>query len=168
MGVRFYYTSPLKIIKPSLRLYFYLCCTDQVIMKKTRYSDILGDLFYHIKLSEELKDLIDTHFTGAAHHLRRFEEADMKEHRHFHLVRHRLHLRLMMTLIHNYGDFSEAIDPTNRDLEFRETWNPEFTTLPDPGMFRKMAPDWRYLVGESHCSDHYLHEQDWLNHSQRQ
>ena len=131
-------------------------------MNNIRYSDILGDLFYHIKVTDDLKDLIDSHFTGASHHLRRFEQAETEEHRLFHLTRHRIHLRLMMSLIHKYADFSEATDPTNRDLEYRDTWNPDFTIMSDPGMFRKMAPDWRYPVGEPHCSDHYIHSNDCL------
>lgn len=132
-------------------------------MKNVLYSDILGDLSYHIELSQDDKDLVNTFFTGAAHHLKRHHEAKDKDTKHFHLTRHRIHLRLMMQLVHDRGDFSKAMDKTNRDLEFRETWNPDFTIMPDPGMFRKMAPDWRYPVGEAHCSDHYLHRDDIIS-----
>lgn len=132
-----------------------------------RYSQIIGELFYHIKLSDEVKDMVDTHFTGASHHLRRFEQAKTDECRFFHLSRHRIHLRLMMSLIYKLGDFSEAIDSSNRDLDRRETWSPEWTIMPDQNMFRKMQPDWRYEVGVAHAADIYIHDEDWLNYSLR-
>lgn len=131
--------------------------------KKLRYSDILGPYFYKIVLSDDDKDLVDTHFTGSAHHLKRFHEATLSEDKTFHLQRHRLHLRLMMLIVYERGDFTNASDTTNRDLEYRDTWHPESTTMPDPGMFRKMVPDWRYEVGQPHCADHYLHRDDTIN-----
>lgn len=131
-------------------------------MKKLRYSDIIGPYFYNINLSDDDKDMVDTYFTGASHHLKRFHEATTKEDKYFHLSRHRLHLRLMMIIIHERGDFSKAVDTSNRDLEHRDNWNPEWTTMPDPGMFKKMVPDWRFEVGKPHCADHYLHKDDLI------
>jgi hypothetical protein len=78
--------------------------------KKLRYSDIVGPYFYNIGLKGEEKDMVDTYFTGAAHHLNRLKEATTEEHWLFHLHRHRIHLRLMMTLIYLFGDFSQARD----------------------------------------------------------
>jgi hypothetical protein len=127
-----------------------------------RYSDIVGAYFYHIGLSKRDKDLLDTYFTGAAHHLKRFHESVEKKDKEFHLVRHRSHLRLMMLVVYKKGKFNNAQDPSNRGLEKREIWNPDYTIMPDPNMFRKMIPDWRFLVGEAHCSDHYLHACDVL------
>lgn len=132
-----------------------------------RYSQVLGNVFYHIKLSDELSDMIDTHFTSASHHLRRFEQSKSEEHRLFHLTRHRIHLRLMMSLIYKFGDFSEAVDPSNRDLDRRETWSPEWTIMPDPRMFASMKEDWRFLIGEPHVADAYIHNEDWLNYFMR-
>lgn len=132
-----------------------------------RYSQILGDMFYRIKLSEEAKDMVDTHFTGAAHHLKRFHQANTEDMRAFHLHRHRLHQRLMMTLVYKFGDFSDAIDPSNRGLDKRDTWSPEWTIMVDECMYRKMEPDWRYPLGKAHAADHYLHDEDWLNYFQR-
>ncbi len=129
-----------------------------------RYSQVLGNVFYHIKLTDELSDMIDTHFSSAAHHLRRFEQSKTEDHRLFHLTRHRIHLRLMMTLIYKHGDFSEAVDPSNRDLDRRETWSPEWTIMPDQNMFKKMAADWRYEVGVAHAGDQYLHDENWLQY----
>jgi hypothetical protein len=133
-------------------------------MGKIRYSQIVGELFYRIKLTDEVKDMVDTYFTGSAHHLRRFEQSKTEDHQMFHLTRHRIHLRLMMTLVHKYGDFSEAVDPSNRDLDRRETWSPEWTVLPDPFMFRRMIADWRCIVGQPHLADIYIHDEDWLNY----
>jgi hypothetical protein len=124
--------------------------------KKLRYSDILGPYFYHIGLTDDDKDMVDTYFTGAAHHLARLKEAVTKEHRYFHLRKHRAHLRNMMMIVYTKGDFSNAIDESNRDLDRRDTWNPDFCIMPDPLMFKKMLPNWAYKVGEEHCADHYL------------
>ncbi|HXH75045.1 MAG TPA: hypothetical protein VNJ08_08775 [Bacteriovoracaceae bacterium] len=133
-------------------------------MGKIRYSQIVGDLFYRIKLTDEVKDMVDTYFTGASHHLRRFEESKSEENRLFHLTRHRIHLRLMMTLIWKFGDFSEARDESSRDLDYRDTWNPDYTIMPDPFMFRRMHPDWRFMVGQPHVADTYVHNEDWLSY----
>jgi hypothetical protein len=130
--------------------------------KRLRYSDIVGPYFYNIGLTDDDKDMVDTHFTGAAHHIKRFKESSTKEAKFFHLSRHRIHLRLMMGIIFERGDFSKAKDISNRDLEHRETWNPMWTTMPDQNMFNKMLPDWRYPVGIPHCSDHYIHCDDMI------
>ena len=127
-----------------------------------RYSDIVGAFFYQIGLSEIENDLLDTHFTGAAHHLVRFHEAHDEKDKTFHLVRHRSHLRLMMLIVFKKGDFTNAQDPSNRGLERRQIWNPDFTLMPDQNMFRKMLPDWRFALGQAHCSDHYLHKSEIL------
>jgi hypothetical protein len=130
--------------------------------KKLRYSDVIGRYFYQISLSDEDKDLVDTFFTGSAHHLKRFKEATQPEDRDYHLSRHRSHLRKMMLVVFKRGDFSKAVDPSNRDLDRRDTWNPDWTTMPDPNMFNKMLPDWRYGIGEAHCADYYLREDELL------
>ena len=135
------------------------------MIKKLRYSDILGSYFYNIGLSQDDKDMVDTFFTGASHHLKRFQEATTGEDKYFHLSRHRAHLRKMMQLIHDRADFSKAIDPSNRDLDRRESWDNRWTVLPDPKMFTKMSPDVRYPVGKEHCADLYLHNDD-LNNEQ--
>lgn len=132
--------------------------------KKLRYSDIVGPYFYNIILKEEEKDMVDTYFTAAAHHLKRFKEAATKSDRNFHLHRHRIHLRLLMTMIYEFGDFTEAVDVSNRDLDHRETWNPDFLIIPDPNMFNLMLPDWRFGVGVAHAADHYIHDENWINY----
>ena len=128
--------------------------------KNLRYSDVVGPYFYNIKLNEDDQDLVSTHFTGAAHHLKRFQEATLESDKYFHLSRHRIHLRLMMTIIYKRGDFSKARDTSNRDLDRRDTWNPLHTIMPDRLMFEKMIPDWRFVVGVSHCADYYIHHDE--------
>ena len=131
--------------------------------KKLRYSEILGPYFYHISLTAEDKDMVDTFFTASSHHLNRLKEAITKEDRYFHLSYHRAHLRKMMLIVYERGDFSKAIDESNRDLDRRETWNPEWTTIPDPNMFRKMLPNVFYPVGVAHPADMYLHDDYFMN-----
>ncbi len=129
--------------------------------QKWRYSDMLGKDFYHIGLSDEDKDMVDTFFTGAGHHLARLKESATKEDRYFHLSRHRAHPRKMMLIVFERGDFSKAIDESNRDLNRPESWNPDWITIPCPNMFRKMLPNVFHEVGMSHPADMYLHEDDY-------
>jgi hypothetical protein len=133
---------------------------ENMTEKKLRYSDVVGSYFYNIVLGVDDKDMVDTHFTGAAHHLKRFHEATTKDHKYFHLRRHRIHLSLMMGIIYMRGNFDHAADESNRNLDRRETWNPDWTTMPDPNMFNKMYPDWRFVLGVAHCADHYIHSSD--------
>lgn len=128
-----------------------------------RYSDIIIS-FYMIEMSQGHKDMVDTHFTGAAHHIKRFHESIVENDRIFHLHRHRLHLRLMLYLVRAFGDFTSAKDPTGRGLEHKQSWDHDQIIMPDPLMFRKMEPDSRCPVGAVHPSDNYLHDKDWLNY----
>ena len=129
--------------------------------KKLRYSEVLKS-FYRIQLSEDHADLCDTWFTGAACHLWRFRESQCEEYKLFHLHRHRLHVRLMMTIVIKFGDFSEAIDSTGRGLDQRESWNHFKRVIPDFRMFESITPDPNYPVGSPHPSDHYLYDPDTL------
>lgn len=131
-------------------------------MNNIRYSQVIGSLFYQIVLVDDDKDMVDTHFTGASHHIKRFHECTNKDDQYFHLSRHRTHLKLMMRIIFERGDFSNAIDKSNRDLNQRETWNPDWTVMPDQNMFRRMVPDWRFEIGQSHASDTYIHADDLI------
>lgn len=125
-----------------------------------RYSDILGEHFYKIGLNSEDADLIDLHYTASAHHLKRFREATTQKTRYYHLTLHRAHQRKFMLIVYQRGDFSNAIDESNQDLDRRPSWNPSVTAIPDRQMYRSMLPDWRYGVGEAHCSDIYLHDDE--------
>lgn len=127
-------------------------------MRDLRYSEILGTLFYGIKLSPADCDLIDTHFTGAAHHLMRYRQSTSDVAKSFHLLRHRSHLRKLMGLVFSRGDFKDAKDRSGHDLDDRESWNPDVNQVPDPLMFEKMKPDARFSIGEAHSSDIYLEE----------
>jgi hypothetical protein len=105
-----------------------------------RYSEILGETFYKIKLTAEIRDLVDTHFSGAAHHYVRMLEArtSQTESLEFHRFRYVTHLETMMQLVYSCGDFSEAVDPSRGGFEKRESWLPQSIRLPDPDMFDAM------------------------------
>jgi len=125
--------------------------------RKLRYSAIIGDSFYKIGLMQEHRDLVDVHFTAAAHHYLLLPKVESDVDRQYHIARHRAHMRAMMTIVYRYGDFSKAIDESLRGLELRERWNPITNfTLPDPKMFNSMHADPTCKMGEPHPSDHFL------------
>lgn len=126
-------------------------------MRHLKYSEILGDVFYKIRLSAADADLLDQHFQGAAHHLWRYREAEPEsEVEQFHLRLHRMHLVQLMKIVYLRGDFCQAVDPTPLGLNRREAWNPDYNPLPDEEMFNEMWADGRYELGAEHPSDLYL------------
>jgi hypothetical protein len=126
-----------------------------------KYSEVVGTGFYNIKLSAMMAELVDIHFAGASHHLFRYREAerDALELVDFHLIRHRAHLRHLMNIVYKYGNFNYAIDSSLRDMDERESWNPDKHPIPDPCMFNSMLPDVRYQLGLPHSlCDEFLHD----------
>ena len=126
-----------------------------------KYSEIVGSGFYNIQLSPMMGQLVDIYFAGASHHLFRYREAERKalELVDFHLTRHRAHLRHLMNIVYKYGNFSCAIDSSLRDMDARESWDPDRYPIPDPYMFNSMFPDPRYQLGFSHSlCDGYLQD----------
>lgn len=127
-----------------------------------RYSEIVGRAFYNIGLADADIDLVDLHFTASSHHYHRMLEAknDLMPYL-FHRERHRAHLRAMMLIIYERGDFSKAKDESLCGLEMRSSWFPMGANLPSPTMFDSMEPDCHFGVARPHCSDVYLTVQDW-------
>ena len=122
-----------------------------------RYSEIVGEKFYQIKLHQGARDMCDVHFTGAAHHLIRMRQAnDDPAAFAFHLRLHRAHLRQLRSVVYECGDFSEATDESFCGNNNRESWNPAYIEMPDPSMFNSMQPDPRHGIGEGHHNDSYL------------
>jgi hypothetical protein len=124
-----------------------------------RYSEIIGDVYHHIRLPEPNQFWLDVYFSAAAHHLIRWREAQRDSNEEaFHNNLFRKHLHAMMNIIYISGNFREAVDPTGFELHKRESWNPERLTvgLPDPLMFNAMTGDERFGLGEHHISDSYL------------
>lgn len=124
-----------------------------------KYSQIVGEGFYKIKLSQKLSGLLDVYFAGASHHLFRYLEAknETSHFAEFHLAMHKAHLRHLMELVYKNGDFTNSEDPSFRHMDEKESWNPDQFSLPDPNMFDLMLPDVRYLLGEAHLlCDRYL------------
>lgn len=128
-----------------------------------RYSEILGDAFYKISLAEPVRDMIDVHYTASAHHFWRLQEQASSETRRFHLLRHRAHLRAMMSLVYLHGNFANAIDQSFRDLDKKESWNPNNSyLLPDPKMFNSMNPHPEFKANEDHPSDIYISNEHFV------
>ena len=122
-----------------------------------RYSEIIGSKFYNIALTKPVQVKLDVHYTASSHHYWRISDSDYFQEQIFHSVRHKEHLFLMMELIYKYGDFTNAVDPSLRGLDIRESWNPRKTlTMPDSAMFNSMSPDIQCKCGEPHPSDIYL------------
>jgi len=128
-----------------------------------RYSTIIGEAFYKIKLPDGVKDVVDIHFTASAHHLRVLPLAKTKSDRAFHLKRHRGHLLALMDYVYKFGDFSQASDDSLRDLDQQSSWDPSRCfSLPDPKMFHSMSADPGVLPGEPHPSDVYIDWDGWF------
>lgn len=122
-----------------------------------QYSDVLQE-FYRLKLSDSNGDLINLHFSGAAHHYQCWLEAERVGPAQFHQDRWLAHLRHLMAVVSERANFSEARDESLRGLEHRNRWNPDWPTndLPDPTMFSNLLPDSRYPIGIPHEFDRYL------------
>lgn len=130
-----------------------------------RYSQIVGPVFYGIGMSPEHCDVVDVHFTAAAHHYWMLPRSESTEARQYHLARHRGHLRAMMRIIFLNGDFTRAKDESLRGLDERYSWNPDLNfSLPDPAMFNSMSADPACGVFEPHPSDWYLAPEELNGH----
>lgn len=136
------------------------------------YSDIVGEAYYHIKLTEKQKARVDIFFYTASHHRWRMKAAAINENwddYRFHRDRYYSHLEKLMETI-SQGNFTKAIDKTRRGLERPSGWDYQKRfgsidlddavladdCLPDPDMFDAMTPDYRFEQGEEHGYDAYL------------
>lgn len=119
-----------------------------------RYSSIIGLGFYGIQLTKEQYESVDAHFLSCVHHLRRFEQSRSQ----FHQTYFWQHLKALMAIVQS-GDFRESIDLSERGMNLKSSWTPQFMEFddpsqssyyPDPEMFSMMDwPDERYLIGQS-------------------
>lgn len=126
---------------------------NQLILK---YSQIIGNWFYNIGLSDIDREMVDVYFFCSSHHFHRWKEATKGSYKKFHLTRHRLALKELVSLIYQNGDFSKAYDPSFKGLDKREAWNPENLLIPDAEMFNSQVADHRYAFGVDHPFDLYL------------
>jgi len=124
-----------------------------------RYSQVIGDSYHLIQLDQNSKDFLDAYYTGAAHHFWRLNQSHRNSQAQlFHSYLFKEHLKNLMRVIYDNGDFSCAIDPTGLDLHLRSKWNPIRASLglPDPEMFDSMKPDPKFLILENHPNDMHL------------
>jgi hypothetical protein len=123
---------------------------------KFRYSRIIGDVFYRIKLTCDQYELVDAHFLAAAHHFHRLKLADPK-YEDFHEKLMWQHVKALMDVVVQ-GYFSKARDTGKDgwcDLSKQESWIFK-GRLPHPDMFGQMWEDHRYRFGNNHPYDGIL------------
>lgn len=117
-----------------------------------RYSEIIGDAFYRIKLTSSQYAEVDAHFVASAHHYHRAQQTDDLALSRFHQDLMLRHLDALKTAV-SEGDFSEAVDLTGRGLEEPQGWHKQRKKMPDEEMFSAMWPDRRYPLGDHHPYD---------------
>lgn len=121
------------------------------------YSQIIGDVFYCIKLTEKQYHAADDHFAAAGHHFHRLKLARTKDVEDFHEDLMWRHVKALMDIVVT-GDFSCARDTGKDgycDLSKQESWGFN-NKLPHPKMFKKMWEDCRYKFGNNHPNDGIL------------
>lgn len=117
-----------------------------------RYSQIVGEGFYRIKLTPPQFARVDAHYLAASHHYLRSQQTDDLALSRFHLEFALKHLDALKTTI-SQGDFSDAMDLTGRGLETPQGWHSQRKKMPDEEMFSSMWPDVRYPLGDHHPYD---------------
>lgn len=130
-----------------------------------RYSDVIGDIFYKIRLNPEASARVDQHFISAAHHRWRFYTAKTPDGIRYH---HRMYFEHLFALLRTVmgGDFTHAVDLSQRGLNSPLGWSParfpvpqpahmtEYDhLLPSPKMFDAMDSDIRFKEGIPHLYD---------------
>lgn len=119
-----------------------------------KYSQVVAG-FYRIYLEPEDRNLLDIHFTAAAHHWqkhRAYSSDAARQMRHSALLA--AHLFALKRVVYERGDFSSAADPSGSGLHKRSNWEPNLPAMPDSGMFDDMPSDSRY--DEEHPNDSLL------------
>jgi hypothetical protein len=124
-----------------------------------KYSDVVGDAFYRIGLSAKDAFLVNSYFSGACHHYFRWMETDRAGDLRaaaFHHARLMAHMRHLFSVVFTRGDFSRALDESYRDMDERDSWDPDAAIIPDPEMFDGLMADRRYPPGIDHEEDRHL------------
>src|ERR1041385_1408337 len=97
-----------------------------------RFSEIVGQGFFGIILTQDEYFALDCHYTGSAHHYLRWQEATAQDSPYvsFHWQLHRAHLRHLMEIVFHQGNFNHADDPSYSGLDSREAWDPSKVSIP--------------------------------------
>jgi len=139
-----------------------------IVKGNMKYSEIISDGFYNIKLTQKDLSLIDLYFLGANHHRWRSQEKDISD---ADLIFHRkyywIHMIYMMKIIRQ-GDFKYCKDISGRGFNDPNKWQIKKwldknyiendvsyydDILHDPDLFCEMYEDSRLLCGENHPND---------------
>lgn len=124
-----------------------------------RFSEIVGQGFFGIILSQDQYQLLDCYYVGSAHHLLRWRQATVENASvaEFHLVRHLAHLKHLMDLVFRFGNFNNADDRSYSGLDYREAWDSLKVSIPEPHIYDSfLYPDYRWGLGEGHEYDGLL------------
>lgn len=122
------------------------------------YSEIV-ESYYRVNLTNADKELVDSFFTGCAHHyLRHIESLQRNNVRaaEFHFELFRRHLCHLKCVIYLNGKFLEEPIVPDDPFLLRENWIPHSLELPDTDMFSFMHPLSEANVGMSHPNDNLL------------
>lgn len=130
-----------------------------------RYSEVVGQGFLGIGLTQEQIALVDAHFLGAAHHLRRYEQSvrEGTEFVAFHQEWFWRHYKALIKVVIG-GNFENALDLSGQGFQKRDAWVAKYLSIPgsppidyklfvDDEMFALMWPDARCDMGEPFFSD---------------
>lgn len=128
-----------------------------------RFSEIIGDGYFGIKLTSHQYDLLDKHFLAASHHRNRWMTGRNKD---FHNARYFEHLSILMSIV-SLGDFSRFFRHpvlVKNGFDKPSRWRISLISPPaspmaldshlfDPGLFSEMHADIRWQDGEEHPYD---------------
>ena len=124
-------------------------------MKNYRYSEVLRD-FYRILIPVANQERLDIHFTGGSHHFYMAKYGDNSRSQDYHLELLHQHMAALKLIVFREGDFSQAKDPSLRNLNKKESWAASNRQFPHPNMFDSMRPDPTCGVGQPHSCDFFL------------
>ena len=118
------------------------------------YSRLVLWGFHQIYLPAPWAGIVDRHVWASGHHLVRSREA-LSRYRiwEFHHRAYLRHVEALTVLIARFGDFTFAIDPSERELHFRHTWRDLGCALPNPQMLDDLQCDQSIALGEQHPYD---------------
>jgi hypothetical protein len=121
-----------------------------------RFSTLLTDGMFKIKLSKEDMTTLDQVFEAAAHHYWSERQAENEEVSQYHNHACEMHCKVLSQIICERGNFNAAVDPESEGRDQPAYWTLEQGPIATRDIFCNMLPDSRYWVGTSHPNDKIL------------